>query len=228
METNWYEIEPEKKDIRKTHKRYYSVHGIPNLALSHLYGKIIFVWSLTILNCQKLSNRNLLSPAEKQIAFWLPFAKWYCISTASFQRNILGKIKTLPANKYSQTHHKLNLTEKVKGTRNCKEREIIYAAQCSKLKVLYIGHTGEQLSRHFSKHRYDIKNKADNNGLAKHFQKGPYINDNLNVTTLQDYIETEATRRYHEVKWICKLKTLAPHGLNTEIDDYAKEMQNFY
>ena len=29
-------------------------------------------------------------------------------------------------------------------------------------------------------------------------------------------------------KWICKLKTLTPHGLNTEIGDYAKEIYNFY
>ena len=27
---------------------------------------------------------------------------------------------------------------------------------------------------------------------------------------------------------VCKLKTLVPHGLNTEIGDYAKEMDNFY
>ena len=51
------------------------------------------------------------------------------------------------------TNDKLNITERIKGTGNCKEREIIYAAQCSKHKVLYIGHTGEQLSERFSKHR---------------------------------------------------------------------------
>ena len=28
---------------------------------------------------------------------------------------------------------------------------------------------------------------------------------------------------YHENKWICKLKALAPHGLNIEIGDYTKE-----
>ena len=33
---------------------------------------------------------------------------------------------------------------------------------------------------------------------------------------------------YHEDEWICKLKTLAPHGLNTEIGDCAKQMHNFY
>ena len=33
------------------------------------------------------------------------------------------------------TNDKLNITEKIKGTGNCKEREIIYVAQCSKHKV---------------------------------------------------------------------------------------------
>ena len=27
---------------------------------------------------------------------------------------------------------------------------------------------------------------------------------------------------HHEDKWICKLRILAPHGLVTEIGDYAK------
>ena len=33
---------------------------------------------------------------------------------------------------------------------------------------------------------------------------------------------------YHEDKWICKLKPLAPHCLNTEIGDYVKQINNFY
>ena len=45
---------------------------------------------------------------------------------------------------------------------------------------------------------------------------------------LQNNIKTAAARRYHEDKWICKQKNLAPHGLNTEIGDYAKEMYSFY
>ena len=53
-------------------------------------------------------------------------------------------------------------------------------------------------------------------------------NDNLTVTISQSNIKTATARRYHEGKYICKLKTLAPHGLNTEIGDYAKELYNFY
>ena len=45
---------------------------------------------------------------------------------------------------------------------------------------------------------------------------------------LENNIKNVAARRYHEAKWICQLKTLAPNDLNTEIGDCAKEMYNFY
>ena len=110
----------------------------------------------------------------------------------------------------------------------CSQKCLICAAQCSKHKVLHIGDTGKQLSDHFSKRRYDIKNRPDNSELAKHSHESRNLNNDLNVTILQNNIKIAAARRYHEDKWIWKLKTLAPHGLNTEIADYAKEMYNFY
>ena len=113
------------------------------------------------------------------------------------------------------TNDKLNITEKIKGTGSCKEREIIHASQCSKHKLLYIRHTGKQFSERFYKHRYNIKNIPDNSELAKHFHESHNV-------------KTAAARSYHKDKWICKLKTLAPYDLNTEIGDYAKEMYNFY
>ena len=73
-----------------------------------------------------------------------------------------------------------------------------------------------------------IKNRPDNSELAKHFHENHNLSDDLYVTILENNIKTEAAQRYHEDKWICKLKTLAPNGLNTEIGDYAKEMYNFY
>ena len=64
--------------------------------------------------------------------------------------------------------------------------------------------------------------------LTKYFYESYNTSDNLNATILQNNIKTAATQRYHEAKQICKLKTLAPRGLNTEIGDYAKEIYNFY
>ena len=72
------------------------------------------------------------------------------------------------------------------------------------------------------KYRKKQKNKT------KYFHENHNLSDHLNVTILENNIKTAAARRYHEDKWICKLKTLAPNGLNTEIGDYAKEMYNFY
>ena len=88
------------------------------------------------------------------------------------------------------TNDKFNITEKIKGIGNCKEREIIYAAQCSKHKVLYIGHTREHFSELLSKHRYDIKNRPDNSELGKHFHEIHNLNDDLNddVLIIEKYV----------------------------------------
>ena len=78
--------------------------------------------------------------------------------------------------------------------------EAIYVAHCSKHKVLYIGHTGEQLSERFSNHRCDIQNRSDNSELAKHFQESHNLNNDRNVTILQKKIKTAAAPMYHEDK----------------------------
>ena len=98
------------------------------------------------------------------------------------------------------TYDKLNITEKVKGTGSCKKREIIYTAQCSKHKVLYIRHTGEQLAEHLPKHHYNIKNRPENSELAKQFRENHNFKDDANVTILQSNIKTAFARRYHENK----------------------------
>ena len=82
--------------------------------------------------------------------------------------------------------------------------------------------------RAFLQTSYGIKNRPGNSELAKHFHDSHDLNDDLNVTILENNIKTASARRFHEDKWICKLKTVAPNGLNTEIGDYAIEMHNFY
>ena len=64
--------------------------------------------------------------------------------------------------------------------------------------------------------------------LKNNFHESHNLNDDLDLTILQNNIKTAAARRYHQDKWICKLKTLAPHVLNTETSDYAKEMYYSY
>ena len=50
------------------------------------------------------------------------------------------------------------------------------------------------------------RKQARQQRTCKHFHENHNINDDLNVTILQNNIKTAAARRYHEDKWIYKLK----------------------
>ena len=75
-----------------------------------------------------LLKNDIANQLDSNVA---PFGKW----KPSPQKNAAKLI----------TNDKLNIPQKIKGTGNCKERKIIYAAQCSRHKILYIGYTGQQL-----------------------------------------------------------------------------------
>ena len=123
-----------------------------------------------------------------------------------------GKCKFCPQENIAKViiKDKLNITKK-KGTGNCKECEIIYAALFSKHKVLYIGHKGGQLTERFSKHRCDIKNRPDNSKLAKHFHESHNINDDLNYKTISKLLQHEGIIRTNG--FVNYIKILAPHAL---------------
>ena len=116
---------------------------------------------------------------------------------------------------------KLNITEKDKRYWKLQRKSNHLGSTMLQAKGLTYWTYRGTTSEHFPKHHYDIE-------LAKHFHESNSINDNLNVTTLQSNVKTAAVQRYHEGKWICKLKKLAPDSLNTDVGDYAKEMCYFY
>ena len=94
---------------------------------------------------------------------------------------------------------------------------VIYIPQCSKPKVLDIGHTGEQTLGSFSQHRNDIINRPVKRENLKDFHENGDLSGTLNETILQNNFKTTAARRYHKDKWISKSKSLALRGLNTDL-----------
>ena len=120
-----------------------------------------------------------------------------------------------------------NINYSIKDGGTCKSKGLIYAATCKKHDLIYIGHTGEKLSDRFSKHRYDIKNRPDNSELASHFHQG-HSTDDMEIKILQSGLNSKIQRELYEDKWICKLQTLKPSGLNTETNAYAKELYQCY
>ena len=52
------------------------------------------------------------------------------------------------------------------------------------------------------------------------------LETDLGVTILEQLPKnsTAQMRQFHEERWICKLQTLQPHGINLDVGWYAKEM----
>ena len=75
---------------------------------------------------------------------------------------------------------------KVKPGGSCKSTGVIYAVNCKKCEQIYIGHTGGTIATRWSKHKYDIVNRPEQNELTKHCCRGHNLERDLEVIVL-DY-----------------------------------------
>ena len=122
------------------------------------------------------------------------------------------------------TNERSGITRKCHSGGNCKTRNVVYAARCKKHQTIYVGHTGESLATRFAKHRYDIAKRPNNSELAEHFGKDHKMNEDMDVVILQSDISNANARKRFEDKWICRLQTLKPSGMNQDHGKYAEEV----
>ena len=113
---------------------------------------------------------------------------------------------------------------KIKDFGNCKSKDLIYAVSCKKCDALYVGQTGETLQTRMSKHRYDCRKRPGNCALAQHFHKNHNPDKDMKIFILQTGLKTEAEREFHEDRWICRLQTMEPSGINKERHQFGHEM----
>ena len=112
---------------------------------------------------------------------------------------------------------------------NCKSNNVIYAARCKVHDLIYVGHTGEELSQRFSKHRYDASKRPENTELSKHIAKHHHdFERDIDITILKSNLKTVPERELFEDKFICSLGTKSPNGLNVDLGSYGKEMYDSY
>ena len=100
---------------------------------------------------------------------------------------------------------------------NCLSHHLIYAAECTKCRLIYVGSTTQQLNRRFNGHRHDARSRPEACELAEHFHNKITCNfeKDLSITiieTLNNATITQLERR--EDYWITTLKTHQPTGLN--------------
>ena len=102
------------------------------------------------------------------------------------------------------------------------DSNVIYAAKCKKHQLLYVGMTGGALSTRFTGHRSDISYHPERCELPRHFKEnGCDFSNDLEVSVLEHVKGGVAARLYREDKWIKRLDTVSPSGLNERTSEFV-------
>ena len=105
------------------------------------------------------------------------------------------------------------------------ESNVVYAAECTKCHMLYVGQTKQKTFERFVGHRSDTAQRPERCELPQHFADPSTdcnFNSDLRIHILQRNVTgPRCIREVEEDKWIMKLGTLSPLGMNAKLSDYG-------
>ena len=120
------------------------------------------------------------------------------------------------------TNDKANITLNVRGG-NSNDKNVIYAAKCLKCRLLYVGYTTTPLNVRFNNNRSHIRKNLDTCELVQHFANNSCdFQQDLELTVLQHVSGSRQRLELEEDKWIARLDTKHPNGLNERLSSYGK------
>jgi hypothetical protein len=100
----------------------------------------------------------------------------------------------------------------------CTTKNVVYAIHCLSCQKYYVGETRNSVKQRISQHLSTIKLKRDT-PVSKHFSSENHtINDFSYFVIAHNPYWTVQKRRLVENQWINKMKSLAPNGINMEIN----------
>jgi hypothetical protein len=105
-----------------------------------------------------------------------------------------------------------NQTFYIKHNLSCNSKNVIYLITCQKCGIQYVGQTSLTLRDRFTRHRFDIRHKA-NKSVSNHFNNSDHSMDDCSITPIE-LVEDQEKLTKREHYWIQKLKSLMPGGLN--------------
>ena len=108
--------------------------------------------------------------------------------------------------------HLIKITDRF----DCTSTNAIYFITCNLCKMRYIGETGRILGDRFREHLRDIKNndKDASKPVSRHFNFPDHSFNNMTVCGLSLLQGNTESRKNSEQKFIFKIGTLVPHGIN--------------
>ena len=144
-------------------------------------------------------------------------------------------IETLPPTNLrtkAQIDHLMNKNATLhnnKSGRSCKieggaanTAGVIYAAECQKHDVICVGHTGQPINARFNLHRSNITCHNMTCELVEHFSsQGCSFKDDLRISILEKVSGTKDYREFKEDKWMSRLRTFYPTGMNKKCKEFG-------
>ena len=111
----------------------------------------------------------------------------------------------------------------MEAKKNATDKDIIYAAECTKHKLLCVGYSSQQANQRFNLHRTEIASNARTCELVRHFSDhGCDFDRDLRVSILDTVSGSTTNREFYEDKWITRLTTKSPHGINNRLSGFAR------
>jgi hypothetical protein len=95
---------------------------------------------------------------------------------------------------------------------SCSDNNVIYLIECKRCHSRYVGETSRKLRTRISEHVHHILH-ADPTSVAEHFTRTCSLSD-FSFTVLERTVNS-TRRKKKEERWMRRLNTLKPHGLNT-------------
>ena len=98
----------------------------------------------------------------------------------------------------------------------CISANVIYCITCTLCKKIFIGETGSRLGDRFCKHLRDVErnDKDASKPVARHFNLPNHSSQHMTICILSLHQGNMESRKNREQKFIFKIGTLNPHGIN--------------
>ena len=114
------------------------------------------------------------------------------------------------------------------GNLNCDSANIIYVITCTKCTMGYVGETGNTLRTRLHQHLSDIRLQKPT-AVAEHFNTAGHSLEHFRVMPIEQIPSDQEVhfRKQQESKWIDRLQTLKPLGLNQTKEKHPNDILAF-
>lgn len=103
---------------------------------------------------------------------------------------------------------------KIRGSFDCRSKNIIYVITCKRCNLQYVGQTGNTINERLRGHLADIKARNNLKPVSRHFTSDNHSSRDVTIVAIAQTPDNLNIRLRTEECWISRLRSKQPLGLN--------------